>query len=101
MFAICNIPNYFLILLHPTKSGDSTDTHNIGSLNSGTHHYYAWLSDRLAAKVIEKVTKQSLILDAHILEFLLDNLGEDSARETFFDAIPGFFGLVIVQVENV
>ena len=104
-YSVRNIPNYFLILLHlvlrPTESGNSMDTHNIGSLNSGAHCYYARLSDRLEAKVIEKATKQSSILDARILEFLLNNLGEDSARETFFDAIPGFFGSAVVQVEDV
>jgi hypothetical protein len=40
-------------------------------------------------------------LDARILESLLDSLGEDHAREKFFEAIPGFYSSQMVQMKGV
>ena len=62
----------------------------------GTHNMYALRPTRLLRRLEEKIGElilgKSLELDAGILESLLDNLGEDSARETFFEAIPDFYG---------
>jgi hypothetical protein len=35
---------------------------------------------------------RSLEIDAHVLESTFDAVGEDVAWETFFEAVPGFFG---------
>ena len=48
------------------------------------------LLNRLKGKVDEIATKDLPKLDAHILNSLINNLGEDGAREEFFEAIPGF-----------
>ena len=43
-------------------------------------------------KLDEKtISKLSLKVDVRVLEWTIDALGEDSALEKFFDAIPGFF----------
>ena len=61
----------------------------------GTHSMYALrpasLLRRLEKKAEEIVLQQSLELDAHILESLLNTMGEDCARERFFEAIPDFY----------
>jgi hypothetical protein len=49
------------------------------------------LLSRLEKKAEEIISGKSRELDANILESLLDNLGEDAARERFFEAIPDFY----------
>ena len=46
---------------------------------------------RLEKKAEEIVLRQSLELDARILDSLLDTVGEDDAQETFFEAMPDFY----------
>ena len=41
--------------------------------------------------VVEAASKRSSEVDAVVLEWTLDHLGEDNALETFFKATPGFF----------
>jgi uncharacterized protein DUF6535 len=59
------------------------------------------LLNRLEEKAEEIVWGNSPKLDADILESLLVTLGEDSAREKFFEAIPGFYDSQVVQVDDV
>jgi len=53
-------------------------------------HHSSRLINRLERKAEEVVSKQKPKYDAHILESLVDNLGEDGTQEKFFEAIPGF-----------
>ena len=46
---------------------------------------------RLERKAEEIILGKTLELDAGILESLLNDLGEDDARETFFETIPDFY----------
>jgi len=57
--------------------------------------------DRLVEKVEAVVLDKSPEIDAAILEKLLDNLGEDSAREAFFEVIPDFYKSKVVHVDGV
>ena len=49
------------------------------------------LLKRLEKKAEEIVLRQSLALDARILESLLDTVGEDDAQEMFFEVMPEFY----------
>ena len=46
---------------------------------------------RLEKKAEEIVLRQSLKLDARILDSLLDTVAEDDVQETFFEVIPDFY----------
>ena len=46
---------------------------------------------RLEKKAEEIVLRQSLELDARILDSLLDTVAEDDVQETFFEVIPDFY----------
>ena len=46
---------------------------------------------------VKEASRQPSVLDTHILEVTLDGLGEDDAREKFFDSIPGFFQSDVVK----
>lgn len=59
------------------------------------------LLKRLEAKAEEIVLGKSPKLDAVILDSLLVTLGEDCAREKFFEAIPGFYDSQVVHVQDV
>jgi hypothetical protein len=59
------------------------------------------LLQRVEEKAEEVVLNKSPELDAVILDSLLSTLGEDGAREKFFDAIPGFYESKVVNVEAV
>ena len=61
----------------------------------------ARLLTRLEEKAEEIVLDKSPELDASILESLLVTLGEDSVREKFFEALPGFYDSQVVQVQDV
>ncbi|KAF8494153.1 hypothetical protein F5888DRAFT_1805741 [Russula emetica] len=61
----------------------------------------ARLLKRVEEKVGEIVLDKSPKLDAKILESLLVTLGEDGARERFFEAIPGFYDSEVVHVDGV
>jgi hypothetical protein len=69
------------------------------------HRPLATLLERLEEKAEEIVSSldKSPKLDADILEFLLDSLNEDGAREKFFKAIPGFYDSkpLIIHVDGV
>lgn len=41
--------------------------------------------------------KQPLIIDQGILDWIIGTLGEDDTLEKFFEAIPGFFGSLMVK----
>jgi hypothetical protein len=58
--------------------------------NMGIRRPAPRLSKRMEGKTEEIVLDKSPKLDANVLESLLVTLGEDAAREKFFDAIPGF-----------
>lgn len=50
-------------------------------------------------KIAEESASQRLSeIDAHVLESTFDAVGEDGTWETFFEAIPGFFGSETVDV---
>jgi hypothetical protein len=59
------------------------------------------LLKRLEAKAEEIILGKSPKLDADILDSLLVTLGEDGARENFFEAIPGFYDSQVVHVQDV
>ena len=59
------------------------------------------LLKRVEEKAEEIVWDNSPKLDAVILDSLLDTLGEDGAREKFFEAIPGFYNSQVVHVKDV
>ena len=48
----------------------------------------------------ESASQRSSEIDARVLESTFDALGEDGARETFFEAVPGFFGSDMVDVRQ-
>ena len=53
--------------------------------------YRIRFSDRIEKTAKKKASKQSSEIDVRVLQSTLDALGEDSARSSFFAAIPGFF----------
>ena len=59
------------------------------------------LLKRLEEKAEKIVLDKSPKLDADILESLLVTLGEDGARERFFEVIPGFYDSKVVHVHDV
>jgi hypothetical protein len=58
------------------------------------------LLKRLEAKAEEVILGKAPKLDAEILDSLLVTLGEDGAREKFFEAVPGFYGSEVVKDVN-
>jgi hypothetical protein len=48
-------------------------------------------------KRAEMASRQSSVIDTHILNVTLDGLGEDDARENFFESIPGFYQSDVVK----
>ncbi len=75
---------------------------SLSSFKKGVHirRPAACLLDRLVEKAEEIILGESPKLDADILESLLVTLGEDSAREKFFEAIPGFYDSQVVHVHD-
>ncbi len=61
----------------------------------------ARLINRLEEKAEEIIWEKAPKLDADILESLLIILGEDGARERFFEAIPGFYDSKVVHVQDI
>ena len=55
---------------------------------------------RLEKKAEEIIFGKSLELDANILKSLIDDLSEDDARETLFEAIPYFYSPQVLQMED-
>ncbi|KAF8460573.1 hypothetical protein DFH94DRAFT_700273 [Russula ochroleuca] len=62
-------------------------------------HRPAHLLRRLEKKAEEIIWDKSLELDAGILESLLDTLNKDAARNTFFEAVPDFYGSRVQKEE--
>jgi hypothetical protein len=75
------------------------------SLSTKTTKHHRDLSDRYRSGILEgnaklleeEALKPSSEIDASIVECILLVLGEDHALETFFDAVPGFFGSQLVR----
>jgi hypothetical protein len=59
------------------------------------------LLKRLEEKADEIVLDKSPKIDADILQSLLLTIGEDDAREKFFEAIPGFYDSDVVRPQEV
>ena len=50
-----------------------------------------WIFRDTEERVEEAIAKRSSELDTHVLEFALDALREDDAREKFLELVPGFY----------
>ena len=78
---------------------------NLLSFKKGIHNMDALrparLLMRLEKKAEEVILGQLPELDARILETLLDTVDEGGTRETFFEAIPGFYNSQLVQVQDI
>ena len=61
-------------------------------------HYRKLFFEDIRKIAEESALQQSSVIDVHVLESMFDSLGEDSAQEEFFEAIPGFFDSELVHV---
>ena len=62
--------------------------------------YHKRFSEKIKKTTAETALLRSSEIDVHVLESILDALGEDAAWEKFFEAIPGFFESDLVEVDK-
>ena len=91
--------HFYVNVLHPAFK--SLSSIKRGIRNTNVRRHAAHLLERLEKKAEEIVLDRSPKLDAKILESLLDTLDNDSEREKFFEAIPGFYDSQAVLVNDV
>jgi len=58
--------------------------------------FWAFLNSS-SKKRAEKNSRQSPVVDTHILNSTLDGLSEDDTREKFFESVPGFYQSNVVE----
>ena len=57
-------------------------------------------SSKSSKKREEKASRQSPVIDTHILEVTIDGLSDDDTREKFIDSIPGFYQSDVVDLQQ-
>ena len=59
--------------------------------------YRSWILGGVEKAAEETVSERLSVIDAHILRWTIDDLGDDDRMANFFEAIPGFFNSKLVE----
>ena len=96
-FLYASISYLFLKVLFAIKSDKIVVYKNWQYWRDLRDRYRGWILGGVEKAAEETVSERSSEIDADILRWTIDALGDDEGTEHFFDAIPGFFKSRLVK----
>ena len=90
-FLYSSISYLFFKILFSIKSDGIVVYKNWQYLRDSRDRYRGWISGGVKKAAEETVSKRTSDIDANILRWTIDDLGDDDGMANFFEAIPRFF----------
>jgi hypothetical protein len=99
-FLYASISYLFLKVLFAIKSDKIVYYKNWQYWRDLRDRYRGWILGGVEKAAEETVSERSSDIDADILRWTIDAIGDDDRMENFFDVIPGFFKSKLVTVKD-
>lgn len=96
-FVYASISHLFFKTLFSVKSEKITVFSSWQRLRDLRDRYRGWILGGVEQAAEETASKQSSEIDARILRWTIDDLGDDDRMANFFAALPGFFNSKLVE----